>query len=129
MMPIGPKPAAAALIGLLLGACSIEPFDVREAGRTGRLNPQPQPGFQGPYQPQPVRLPDENPWAQARVPPEVLICYGSLFNSAEDVLAAAREFCPQPDYRLELRRQTTFLNDCPLMQPNLASFTCTKAEE
>ena len=130
MASAGLRPAVAAFIGLLLGACSIAPFEVQEAGKTGKLSPQPRPGFQGPYQPRPVELPgEENPWAQPKVPPEVFICYGSLFTSPEDVLAAAREFCPQPGYRLELSRQTTFLNACPLLQPNLASFTCTKAEK
>lgn len=130
MASAGRKLAIAALIGLLLGACSTAPFEVREAGRTGKLKPQPRPGFQGPYLPQPIGLRGgENPWAQASVLPEVMICYGSLLNSSRDVVAAAREFCPQPGYRLELSRQTTLLNDCPLLQPNLAVFRCTKAEE
>lgn len=120
------RPLAAACAGLALAACSIEPFEVREAP-AGQLRVEAEEGFQGPYMARPARRRGaENPWARANVPRTVKICYGSLSDTPGEVLAAAREFCPPPDYRLELSGQSSLLNKCPLLQPNLATFSCRR---
>lgn len=65
----------------------------------------------------------ENPWATPLVNPVVSVCYGRLLNSAEEVRATARRLCPA-GARLQLIRQDSFFNDCPLLQPHRAAFRC-----
>lgn len=110
---------------MLAAACSLPPF---EASRPGSLRADVgTQGFRGPYMARPRRVGAENPWAQVTVPGRVRICYGSTFSTPEEVLAAAREYCPAPGHHLKLSGQSTFWNGCPLLQPHLASFQCEPA--
>jgi hypothetical protein len=65
----------------------------------------------------------ENPWATPFENPVVAVCYGRLLNNAEEVRATARRLCPA-GARLQLIRQDSFFNDCPLLQPHRAAFRC-----
>lgn len=89
-------------------ACSSAPFDIppsRDAGDEARKNPVTATMLKQPG---------------ARY---IALCYGAQINSAEDLLAAARERCPRQG-QVEVVTQDFFWNGCALAQPNRVTYLC-----
>ena len=103
---------SAALLLAGLAACA-EPFEVPPSPEgTAAVPPAPAlPGPLGPF--------DYDPSPRA-----IALCYGNAVNSPEEVMAAARELCPN-EGRLQRVHEDFFWNTCAFFQPVRVSFVCT----
>lgn len=138
---LGGRPAFGLALAVLLAACSPRPFvvqppeDVAEGlSERAEAARAPAPGTVELGSPAPG-TPD--PGAPTARPPAALgphdydpnprplsFCYSSQMNTPEEVMARARELCPN-NGRLQFQEEDFLFNGCALLQPYRVTFICT----
>jgi hypothetical protein len=117
----------ALLLGLsALAGCSNEPFVVAPpTAKPGdiAIAVPPRPSVFDTF-PEPSPGPGLGPFDYDPRPRRIALCYSSQLNTPAQVIARARELCPQHG-KIALEGQDVFLNDCSLFQPYRVTFRCT----
>ena len=98
------------VLGALIAGCSPRPFEVSPPLALKNAKTSiPKPLGPHDYDPRPRPL---------------SLCYSSQLNSKEQVIARARELCPN-NGKIRYYDEDALLNECSLFQPNRVTFICT----
>lgn len=103
-------------LAVLLAACSPRPFAIQppEDAREGLpVQADAQEAAQA------LRPHDYDP-----NPRPISFCYSSQMNTPEEVMARAKEFCPN-NGTLQFKDEDFLFNGCALLQPYRVTFICT----
>ena len=111
--PAGARLAISLTLVALLTACSSRPFVVQPPEDVGD-NLSAQPATE-----EPVSVHDYDP-----NPRPLSFCYSSQMNTPEEVMARAREQCPN-NGTLQFAEEDFLFNGCALFQPYRVTFICT----
>ena len=110
----GPGLLLAAVLITALAACSTEPYPIEASTKPPwRFTTS-------------SDLPALDPPLSGRAH-RIFLCYGSVVNEEEEVLARAEDLCSGG--RLVLEEQDTFWNGCSVLQPVRVTYICDPPEQ